>query len=294
MTSINWDHLRCFAAVARSGNLAAAASDLNTSAATLGRRIDALEATLDLKVLVRRPSGATVTSDGEAILKLIKPGGEYLDQIARLAQTLRQASERPPVRISSTEPIISDVLVPALPAFFEANPDTRLELETSLDVANLNLGEADIAIRMFQPQSDTVITRKLPNIRLQLYCSAGYLAGRSPKDLRLNEERFVWYDKAYGDIAENVWVDDKGFVDQIVMRAGSVRALQKAAEAGVGIAPIPAFLAARTGLIPVPSVPLPIRRAWIAFHRDARTIAHQKQVRDWIRAACDVFNVGQA
>lgn len=292
MASVNWDHLRCFAAVARKGNLTAAARDLNISAATLGRRIDALESTLGLKVLARRPSGATVTPHGEAILNLIRPGGEYLDQIARLAQTLRQTSESPPVRISSTEPIISDVLVPALPAFFEANPDIRLELETSLEVSNLHIGEADIAVRMFEPQSDTLIARKLPSIRLQLYCSADYLAGRNPKNLRLTEERLVWYDKAYGDIAENVWVKERGLVDQIGMRSGSVRALQRAAEAGVGIAPIPAFLAARTNLIPVPSPPLPIRQAWIAFHKDARSIAHQKRVRNWIRSACNVFKEG--
>lgn len=289
MSSVNWDYLRCFAAVARDGNLAAAAKELNISAATLGRRIDALETTLGLKLLARRPSGATVTPDGLAILDLIKPGGAYLDQIGRLAQTLRQGPDSPPVRISSTEPIISDVLVPALPAFFAANPDTRLELETSLEVSNLNIGEADIAVRMFQPQSETLIARKLPSIQLQLYCSADYLAGRDPKALCLKEESLVWYDKAYGDIAENVWVKKRGLVDQIIMRSGSVRALQKAAEAGVGIAPIPSFLAARTELVPVRSDQLPMRQAWIAFHRDARTITYQKRVRDWIRNACAVF-----
>lgn len=290
MSIVNWDYLRCFAAVAREGNLSAAAKGLNISAATLGRRIDALETSLGLKVLTRRPSGASVTSDGLAILKLVKPGGEYLDQISRLAQTLQQGPETPPVRISSTEPIISDVLVPALPAFFEANPEARLELETSLEVSNLNIGEADIAVRMFQPQSETLLVRKLPSIRLQLYCSADYLAGRDPKALRLSEERLVWYDKAYGDIAENVWIEEQGLLGQVIMRSGSVRGLLKAAEAGVGIAPVPNFLAAKSDLVPVSSRSLPIRQIWIAFHRDARGIIHQKRVRDWIREAFDTVD----
>lgn len=292
MSSVNWDYLRCFAAVAREGNLSSAAKGLNISAATLGRRIDALESSLGLKVLARRPSGATVTSDGLAILELIKPGSEYLDQISRLAGTLRQRSETPPVRISSTEPIISDVLVPALPEFFRSNPDTKLELETSLEVSNLNIGEADIAVRMFQPQSETLIARKLPSIHLQLYCSADYLAGRDPSTLRLSEERLAWYDQAYGDIAENVWVRENELLEQIIIRSGSVRALQKVAAAGVGIAPIPTFLAAQTDLFLVPSPPLPPRQTWIVFHRDARAITHQKRVRDWIRKACNVFDFG--
>lgn len=290
MNSVNWDHLRCFAAVAHDGNLSIAANRLNISAATLGRRIDALETTLGLKLLTRRPSGAKVTSDGLAILKLVKPGGAYLDQIARLAQTLQTGAETPPVRISSTEPIISDVLVPALPAFFQANPDTRLDLDVSLEVSNLNIGEADIAVRMFAPDSDTLIARKLPRIRLQLYCSAAYLAGRDPEALRLSEEKLVWYDAAYGDIAENVWIKEKGLVDQVILRSGSVRALMKAAEVGVGIAPVPDFLAAKTELVPVPSQPLPYRQSWIVFHRDARALPHQKRVRNWIRNACDAFD----
>lgn len=292
MSSLNWDYLRCFAAVAREGNLAAASKALNISGATLGRRIDALETALGLRLLNRRPSGATVTPDGLAILNLVNPGGEYLDQISRLAKTLRQAPETPVVRISSTEPIISDVLVPALPAFLLENPNTRLELETSLEVSNLNIGEADIAVRMFQPQSETLIARKLPRIRLQLYCSTGYLAGRDPTALCLSDERMVWYDQAYGDIAENVWIKENGLTDRIAMRSGSVRALQKAAEAGVGIAPVPAFLAQGTDLVHVPSHSLPARQTWIVFHRDARSIAHQKSVRNWIRKACDVFECG--
>ena len=289
MSSVNWDHLRCFAAVARAGNLTEAAKRLNISAATLGRRIDALETTLGLKVLTRRPSGATVTPDGAAILKLIHPGGEYLDQISRLAQTLRQEPSNQPIRISSTEPIISDVLVPALPAFIHANPETKLELETSLEVSNLSIGEADIAVRMFQPESETLIARKLPRIRLQLYCSLEYLNARDPNSLKLSEEQLVWYDQAYGDIAENVWIREQGLLDRTIMRSGSVRALMKAAITGIGIAPVPTFLAAKTDLVPVPAPPLPDRQTWIVFHRDARALAQQKRVRDWIRQACNVF-----
>lgn len=292
MSAVNWDHLRCFIAVARAGSLTDAAKDLNISAATLGRRIDALESSLGLKVIKRRPSGAIVTSDGVAILKLIQPGAEYLDQISRLAKTLQLTPDHRTVRISSTEPIISDVLVPALPAFIEANPSIRLELETSLEVSDLNIGEADIAVRMFQPDSETLIARKLPRIRLQLYCSRDYLKGRDPNTVNLNEECLVWYDQAYGDIAENVWIRKHGLLDRAIVRSGSVRALMKTAIAGIGIAPVPTFLASNTDLVSVPSPPLPDRQTWIVFHRDARTLTQQKRVRDWIRQACNIFDHG--
>lgn len=143
-----------------------------------------------------------------------------------------------------------------------------------------------------QPVSETLIARKLPRIRLQLHCSRDYLNKRDPNTLKLNEERLVWYDQAYGDIAENVWIREQGLLDRTIMRSGSVRALMKAAKTGIGIAPVPTFLAAKSDLVSAPSAPLPDRQTWIVFHRDARALSHQKRVRDWIRQACNVLDDG--
>lgn len=141
----------------------------------------------------------------------------------------------------------------------------------------------------FIPRSDTLIARKLPRIRLQLYASLAYLDDRDPNTLNLNEERLVWNDLAYGDIPQNVWIEKQGLLDRTILRAASVRARMKAAESGIGISPAPTFLANETNLIAVPSPRLPDRQTWIVFHRAARTINHHRRVRDWIRSACQVL-----
>ena len=285
MKSVSWDDLRSFLLVARHGSLSAAAERLGVSVATLGRRIDALESRLGVRLIRRSPQGAQVTLEGRRILDLVQPGAEHFEQIDRLARSLAADAERPPIRISSTEPMIAEVLVPHLPRLHAEHPEIRIELESSLELSNLNRGEADLAIRMVRPKGETLITRRLTPIRMGLYASPAYLAGRAAP-LNLGAERLLWYDSAYGPIAENVWLKDHGLEGQVVLRSGSVRALTQAAAAGMGVAPLPAFLAEAQGLAPVGKAGLPDRTPWLVFHRDGRNSAPLKAVRAWIEEAC--------
>ena len=55
--SLDWDHLRVFLAVARSGQLLGAGRRLGIDHATVGRRIDALERAVGGKLFERRTTG---------------------------------------------------------------------------------------------------------------------------------------------------------------------------------------------------------------------------------------------
>jgi DNA-binding transcriptional LysR family regulator len=285
MTSVSWDDLKCLLLVARKGSLSGAAGALGVSVATLGRRMDALEAGLGFKTVRRSPQGAQVTREGLRVLELIAPGAERFDQLERLARSLAADAQRSPVRISSTEPMIADVLAAHLPRLLDARPDIRIELESSLELSNLNRGQADIAVRMMRPEGETLITRRLPAIAMGLFASQSYFEARG-STVHCDAARLVWYDSAYGDIAENVWLRTQGLEDKVVMRSGSVRALLKAAEAGLGMAPVPAFLARQHKLLLADAPALPDRIPWLVFHRDTRQDASMKAVRAWIEAAC--------
>jgi len=284
MNTISWDALRALLLVAEHGSLTHAAGKLGVSVATLGRRIDGLEAELGLRLLRRGPQGAKLTRYGQRVLDLIKPGAERFDELARLAKSLTADARQPPVRISSTEPLIADVLARQVPLLLDDCPDIRVELETSMELSNLNRGDADIAVRMLRPGSDTLITRRLTTIRMGLFASPAYLAAATPVDLRT--ARLLWYDSALGDIAENQWLRHQGLEQQVVLRAGSVRALMLAAEAGLGIAPAPHFLAQTYDLVQLEQPSLPDRTPWLVFHRDTRGDARLRAVRDWIAKAC--------
>lgn len=282
----NWEAIKGFVAVARRGSLTEASAELGVSIATLGRRIDGLESELGLKLLRRGPTGTQVTDAGRAVLEHADKGARHMAQIVRVARALVSGPLETPVRISSTEPVISDVLAPRVGSVLERSPGLRLELEVSTDITNLNAGEADIAIRLANPRTETLIARRLPVVRLGLFCSKAYLAGRAPSCLRLSDEHLLWLDARYGDIPENRWIRERGLEPALVLRSSSIRALHRAAEAGAGIAPLPHYSAAPAGLVEVPTSGLPARQPWLVFHRDTRTNARMRCVRDWVSACC--------
>src|SRR6267378_1402107 len=64
---MDWDDLKYFLAVARSGRLSDAARALKTTAATVGRRITGLETRLGARLFDRKQTGYTLTENGQAI-----------------------------------------------------------------------------------------------------------------------------------------------------------------------------------------------------------------------------------
>lgn len=287
MIEPDWNAVRCFVAVCRTGSLTEAAVQLNLSIATIGRRIDSLEAALGVKLLLRGPTGTKPTEAGEAILQYAEPGARQLMQIARVARALAAGPQDTPIRVSSTEPMIADVLAPNIPALLAEHPGLRIEFDVSNAISNLNSGEADIAIRLADPKSETLIARRLPAIELGLFCSKTYLRGREAHVLDLSCERLLWLDSRYGRIPENAWMADHGLEHAAVLRSSSVRALQQAAEAGAGIALLPVFSARKEGLVQVQAPALPKRQPWLVFHRDTRRNPRMKAARDWINQSCE-------
>ncbi|MEL6667209.1 MAG: LysR family transcriptional regulator [Pseudomonadota bacterium] len=281
----SWEGLQCFRAAVAERSLTAGAAKMGLSTATLTRRVERLEHELGLQLLKRDARGAKPTKDGAQILNAVSLGGDHLDEVARLAQSLRLDEAQDAIRISSTEPVIADVLAPALGALVRRDSNARVTLESSLLQVSLNKGDADIAVRMVRPNADSLITKKLPAIKMQLFVSPDLTSGKRTNLMDLDVP-LLWYDDAFGDIAENTWLADSGLKERVSFRASSVRALLHATKAGVGAAPLPTFLAKQAGLAAIPGPVLPNRVPWLVFHRDSRNIARHKTVRKWIVDSC--------
>jgi len=72
---LDWTDLRFLLAVARARTLSGAARKLGCDQTTVGRRIDALEKSLDRRLFRRTPDGYFATSEGEVALARAAPGG---------------------------------------------------------------------------------------------------------------------------------------------------------------------------------------------------------------------------
>ena len=284
--SPQWNDIEIFLAVAERKTLSQAASDLGLSVATVTRRLDALESSLKLTLVRRTTRGAVLTEAGKRALKDAKAGARHLRRFVRVAESIAEGEAGFRVRVSSTEPMLAGVLAPRLPLLFEELPSANVEFEVNRDLSDLTWGDVDIAVRLAQPNAESLIGRRLNRIELGLYCSKRYLRRRDPADLDLANEDLLWLDAKYQGIAENNWLSAHDLEKRAKLRSTSIRVLEQACLAGVGIAPLPKF-SAPPNLVEISGPKLPPRQPWIVFHRDTRRDERMQKVRDWIASSCN-------
>lgn len=274
-------------AIRDAGTLSAAAKARGVAVSTVSRRIETLEAALGLQLVDRRTDGVRLTPAGLAVAEAAAPIAEQMRRVERVAESLRQGAKSVPVRISATEFVISDVLAPALDRLWAMGADFAVHLQSQADVVSLAARDADLAIRMVRPEGASLYARRLADIRLGLFASADYLAGRDPAGLDLAAERLLIYDDSYGRLPELEWVRRHGLAEAVAMRTGSTRGLLAAALAGAGIAMLPVPFALRAGPlveVPPPSL-LPSRQPWLIVHRDLRGRPAIRLAQKWVAEA---------
>lgn len=280
------DGIATLIGVARGGSLSAAAKQQGIAVSTASRRIAGLEAALRLTLLDRRADGVRLTADGARIAALAEPLGDQLAAIERAAAALRDGGGPAVVRVSATESVIGDVLAPALPRLWAAPPGVSVDLLSQAEVVSLAGRVADLAVRMSRPQGASLLARRLPEQRLGLYASRGWLAGRDPAAIDLSAGPLLAYDDSFGRLPELAWLDRLGLTHAIAMRTGSTRALVTATAAGAGIGLLaPLFIRPEHDLVEIPSGgDAPVRTPWLVSHRDVRRVPAVAAVHRWIVA----------
>ena len=192
----SWDFYRSFLTVLQQGSLSAAARELGLTQPTIGRHVDALELAIGAELFTRSPIGLLPT---DAALAL-KPYAETL--AATAAALLRAASgERErvagTVRVSASEVIAVEVLPGILGPLQETYPDLQIELSASDIIEDLVNREADIAVRMAEPQQDALLVRRIGDIPLGFHAHRRYLSRYGiPQTLAdLANHRLIGFDR---------------------------------------------------------------------------------------------------
>lgn len=273
--------------IARLGSLSATAKRQGVAVSTAARRLDALEAALRLRLVDRNAGGARLTADGARIAALAESLGDQIGVIERAAAALRNGGGPELVRVSATESVIADVLAPVLPRLWAAAPGLKVQLQSQAELVSLAGRDADLAIRMSRPQGASLLAKRLPEQRLGLYASRGWLAGRSPRDVDLRDGPILAYDDSFGRLPELAWLDRLGLTHAIALRTGSTRALVTATVAGAGIGLLaPLFVRPEHDLVELPvGGEVPVRTPWLLAHRDLRRVPAVAAVHRWIVAA---------
>ena len=188
--SFDWALVRSFLAVLEQGSLLGAARQLQSSQPTIGRHVAELEKQLGLVLFDRTGRGLVPT---EAALRLSDSARAMQSGADQLARSVVGAdrSTSGTVRISASQPMACFVLPPLLAQMRSYLPDVQVELVASNSVSNLLRREADIAVRMVQPEQATVIARRVGKVLLRACAHQDYLrrrgVPRQPSDLLAHE-----------------------------------------------------------------------------------------------------------
>lgn len=193
---LDWALLQSFLAVAETGTLSAAARQLGASQPTLGRQIKRIEQQLGEALFVRKARGLELTEAGE---RLMPAAREVRDAINRFTLIIagQQQSLRGTVRITASE-LVSHTYLPAILADIRiAEPQIELELVPSDSTENLLFREADIAIRMYQPEQLDLVARRLGYLEIGAFAATRYLEqhGRPSTLKDFARHQFVGYDR---------------------------------------------------------------------------------------------------
>jgi LysR family transcriptional regulator for bpeEF and oprC len=178
--------MEVFVQVVDAGGFTRAAENMKLPKATVSTLIQSLETSLAVKLLHRTTRHVSVTADGAA----------YYERCLRILSDVREAEESLSrtrlspsgrLRVDAPTGLASDVIVPALPQFFELYPDIQLELGCSDRPVDLVEEGVDCAIRGGALGDSSLIARRVGILHFTTGASPAYLAryGRPahPNDL---------------------------------------------------------------------------------------------------------------
>lgn len=282
---MDWNLIRSFLAVAEHGTLAAAARNIGVSQPTLGRHIDALEASLGLVLFARGRKGMNLTEAGLSIIEEARAMRAEADRMAVKAAGHAQ-SVSGTVRITASEVVSTYILPPIVAALGLAEPEIQVELVPSNAVENLLSRDADIAVRMVRPVQNDVIARKTSDLGMGTYAHEDYLAhhGIPASTQQLFQHRLVGMDRS------NLIIDgmaDMGIRAQrssFAVRTDDQVAYVELIRAGAGIGFVAHTLAAANPALRriLPEIVIPALPIWLASHRELRTSQRIRRVMDFL------------
>ena len=249
---MDWDKLRIFHAVASAGSFTHAGQMLTLSQSAVSRQISALEDEIATPLFQRHARGLTLTDEGELLYSAVS---DVLTRLGQAEEALKnvQSAPRGSLKVTTSHGLGTFWLMPKLGGFLNDYPELQLHLvfeDRELDLAQR---EADIALRMRAPVQADLIQRKLFTVHYHIYAAPAYLAraGKPDSFEDLSQHQLI----VYGETAAPEIRDVNWLAVQTIrlepaargraLRINNINGILQAAEAGMGIAALPDYVAAQ-------------------------------------------------
>ncbi len=264
--ALDWDAVRYFAAVARTGNLARAAAELGVSIATLSRRLRRFEADLGRRLFQHGAAGYSLTAEGRELYERTRP---METAAAGIDGWAARGAGAVPVRITAGT-WTGLYLAERMREIW--HPDATwlpelIQCERRLDLARR---EVDIGIRNVRPDQSWLAGRRVGETQFAVYArNAGVQdwIGLSDEAAKTRSTRWV----------------DAHHHDQIVTRVNMPILAYQLARAGVGRVVLPVMIGDETADLTRVSDILDelTSEQWLVCHHEAR---HEPPIRAALEA----------
>jgi DNA-binding transcriptional LysR family regulator len=274
----DWEDIRHFLAVAQCGTLSGAARTLKVDHATVSRRLAALEAALDVRLVDRLPRSCRLTAVGRQVLeraKEMEAGAHGIDRLAKAAHAPLVGR----VTLSAPPVLVTHLLVEHLARFRAEYPDIRLSLSAQGQQVSLSRREADVAVRLVRPNEAGSVTRKIGAMAFGLYAHRSYAHLAAPE-----RWQFIAFDQNYADMPQQQWLLGIARDRPVACELNHISEHLIAVRAGVGVAGLPRFIGDRDRDLVRISEDIPpfARDVWLLVHRDLRRTPPVRAVMDFV------------
>ena len=294
---MDWDKLKVFHAAAEAGSFTHAGEHLGLSQSAVSRQVSALEQELGVSLFHRHARGLILTEQGDV---LHRTAHDVFMQLEAARAKLTDSRERPhgDLKVTTTAGLGVNWLTPRLGEFIDLYPDIHLTLIVTDEELDLSMREADVAIRLRQPQQPDLIQRKLFSVRFHAYASPEYLKrkGTPPSVDDLDNHSILLLGGAVPMHLQNrnwlITVGREGKPPRTpVLTINNVLGVLRACQQGLGIAMLPDYLVDDSGLVQLfadsESIALD---AYFVYPEELKTVARVQVFRDFLVAKAQRWN----
>jgi len=275
--ALNWNDLRYFLEVARSGRLQLAAKKLGVNHTTVSRRLAALETALQVQLFQQDATGYHLTSVGELLLPMAQKMEDATEHTRELISSSGKSLSGN-FRIGAPDGIGNTFLTSTITEFLVMHPEISVEITPVPISLNLSRREVDMAVTIEPSSRKNIHSTKVVDYDLFLYTSNEYLerTGACLNSIGdLHAQTFSEYvaDLMYSDqLLFNKDIDPRV---QSRFRSSTVLAQLEFIASGGGVGVLPHFLAqSRPNLVQVlPDQYSLTRSYWLLMPVELRRLA---------------------
>jgi len=283
---MDWDNIRIFLSVARAGQFSAAALQLGVDNATVGRRINALEKSLRVRLFDRQITGSVLTAAGD---RLYRTAEEVEAQLLRAQGDLSQSDVElsGTVRIAAPDGFTTLFLCSRLGHLKAKYPSLTVQLVPMSRTFSLSKREADLAITIERPEEGRLSVRKLFYYSLHFYAAKTYLAEHGcPQRLEdLQRHCLVTY------VQDLIFADQLNFMPELYsptysrVECSTAVGQLEAVRGGAGIGILHDYAAYPDEQLQIVLPGTVFERSyWIVTHLDMRELSRVRAVSEFVLA----------